>query len=66
LGLGGLYGFTLVWGWVDSMVFLWFPFVFFVFPSFSLVSFGILWFSLVSKGKRKIKSKEKTNQSRKV
>ena len=50
----GFLRFPLVWGCVDSMVFLWLP-------SFSFV---FLWFPLEKQ--RKIKSKEKTNQSRKV
>jgi len=64
LGLGGFYGFPLV-----SFDFLRFPLIFFGlglggFYGFPLVSFGFVWFP--REKERKIKSKEKTNQSRKV
>jgi hypothetical protein len=41
----------LVWGWVDSTVFLWFPLIFFGFGLVGfygspLVSFVLLWFCL--------------------
>ena len=48
----GILRFPLVWGWVDSMVFLWFYLVSLGFLSFPLFSFGLLWFTRQKRRKR--------------
>jgi len=53
----------LVWGWVDSTVFLWFPLIFFGlglvgFYGFPLVSFVLLWFCLGETKEKKIQGKD--------